>query len=249
MSIAQMSMAWRAEPMSPTQKLVLLSLADNANDQGDCYPSVAQIVRRTCLSERAVQGAIQALEDSGFLRRIVRAGTSNAYLLTIGSALETAERQGQDLSPTPASAAPPHDVHPAADAPHPHPTCTPPPQQMHPTPAAAAPKPSLNHHLNRQGTVNTKASTVAKPADVPDAVWRDFLAIRKAKRAPMTATALRGIEREAAKAGMSLAAALAECCERGWQGFNAGWVLDQRRGGASSRRETTEEFNRRSAAE
>lgn len=63
-----------------------------------------------------------------------------------------------------------------------------------------------------------------KPADVPDSVWLDFLAIRKAKRAPLTDTALAGIEKQARAAGMDLAAALAMCCERGWQGFDAGWV-------------------------
>lgn len=63
-----------------------------------------------------------------------------------------------------------------------------------------------------------------KPGDVLDAVWTDFLAIRKAKRAPLTATALRAIESEAAKAGMSLNAALVECCARGWQGFRADWI-------------------------
>jgi hypothetical protein len=35
---------------------------------------------------------------------------------------------------------------------------------------------------------------------------------------------LHGIEREATKAGMALCDALAMCCERGWQGFNAEWI-------------------------
>jgi len=65
---------------------------------------------------------------------------------------------------------------------------------------------------------------VVKPEGVSDSVWSDFQAIRKAKRAPLTATALDGIEREAIKAGMTLADALAMCCARGWQGFKAEWV-------------------------
>lgn len=68
------------------------------------------------------------------------------------------------------------------------------------------------------------AAPPGKPGDVLDAVWTDFLAIRKAKRAPLTATALRAIESEAAKAGLSLNAALVECCARGWQGFRADWI-------------------------
>lgn len=58
---------------------------------------------------------------------------------------------------------------------------------------------------------------------VPSEVVRDFKAIRKAKKAPITETAMAGIRREAEKAGLSLHAALALCCERGWSGFKADW--------------------------
>lgn len=62
------------------------------------------------------------------------------------------------------------------------------------------------------------------PGDVDPRQWGDWLALRKAKRAPVSETALAGIRREAAKAGMTLQAALAECCSRGWAGFKAEWV-------------------------
>ncbi len=71
---------------------------------------------------------------------------------------------------------------------------------------------------------------MVKPEAVSDSVWSDFLAIRKAKRAPLTQTALDGIQREASKAGMGLADALALCCARGWQGFKADWVAGQKPG-------------------
>lgn len=51
----------------------------------------------------------------------------------------------------------------------------------------------------------------------------DFLQLRKTKKAPLTMTALEGIQREAAKAGINLAAAVAICCENGWAGFKADW--------------------------
>lgn len=55
-------------------------------------------------------------------------------------------------------------------------------------------------------------------------VVADFRALRKAKKAAITATAVEGIRREAAKAGMTLEAALELCCLRGWTGFKAEWV-------------------------
>jgi DNA-binding transcriptional regulator YhcF (GntR family) len=53
---------------------------------------------------------------------------------------------------------------------------------------------------------------------------KDWLAIRKAKRAPLTETALEGVAREAAIAGITLAQAIKESAERGWQGFKASWL-------------------------
>jgi hypothetical protein len=63
-----------------------------------------------------------------------------------------------------------------------------------------------------------------KPQAVSIAVWQDFVGFREKNRAPLTPTALQGIEREAERAGMSLQEALAMCCARGWKGFNARWI-------------------------
>jgi len=72
-----------------------------------------------------------------------------------------------------------------------------------------------------------KATGVACPDFVDPQVWADFLSIRKAKKAPMTETALKGIEREAKKAGWSLEKAISECVTRGWQSFKADWVKEK----------------------
>jgi hypothetical protein len=65
---------------------------------------------------------------------------------------------------------------------------------------------------------------LACPQSVQESTWSDFLQVRKAKKAPVTAAAIAGIEREARKAGWSLEKALLECCARGWAGFKAEWV-------------------------
>lgn len=61
-------------------------------------------------------------------------------------------------------------------------------------------------------------------AGVADGVIDDWLAHRKAKKATVTETVITGIEREAAKAGISLQSALEAMCQRGWTGFKAEWV-------------------------
>lgn len=54
-------------------------------------------------------------------------------------------------------------------------------------------------------------------------VLADYMQLRRAKRLPLTETAIRGIEREAQKAGVTINAALQICCECGWAGFRADW--------------------------
>lgn len=61
-------------------------------------------------------------------------------------------------------------------------------------------------------------------AGIDPQVVEDFKALRKAKKAAITETALEGIKREAEKAGYTLERALRTCCERGWVGFKADWV-------------------------
>ena len=55
----------------------------------------------------------------------------------------------------------------------------------------------------------------------------DYIAIRLAKNAPLTATAMEGLKREAAKAGMTLEQAITYSTEQGWQGFKAEWLLNK----------------------
>lgn len=67
-------------------------------------------------------------------------------------------------------------------------------------------------------------SIVEKPVDVDDDVWSDFISHRKKKKAEITQTAMKGILREADKAGWLLNDALIEIVARGWTGFNSDWV-------------------------
>ncbi|HEJ1863949.1 TPA: helix-turn-helix domain-containing protein [Pseudomonas aeruginosa] len=128
MSTIIMSACWPLQGMSPAQKAVLISLADQANDQGVCWPAVDSIATRCCLSKRAVQQAIKWLRSVGIVSVEERQGRSTMY------------------SVTPAAYAPPQEMHlsskctRAGNAPTPADAAPPPPQEMHPTPAASAPR-------------------------------------------------------------------------------------------------------------
>jgi len=62
-----------------------------------------------------------------------------------------------------------------------------------------------------------------KQSGIDSQLAKDFLKIRKAKRAPLTETALNGICREALLAGISPEDAIRICTERNWQTFNSTW--------------------------
>lgn len=63
---------------------------------------------------------------------------------------------------------------------------------------------------------------------VDPGVVRDFKAHRQRIKADVTATVMKGFVREAAKANMTLEAALVICCERGWRFVKADWLERER---------------------
>lgn len=58
-------------------------------------------------------------------------------------------------------------------------------------------------------------------------VAKDFLTVRKAKKSPLTATAIALIAREAGKAGITTSQAIAIATARNWVSFKAEWVADK----------------------
>lgn len=172
MSIRLMSRVW--ESSFPTsQKMLLLALADCANDEGVCWPSVPVMARKCSLSERTVQRCLQELmaDDLKVIKRTWRDGTSCIYQIDMaaivafdqrtaaaGQSSESADRHsggdrhsgvGRNPGPNPR-----HHVtgdtmsqvtpcHPTGDTMSPHP-------RHHVTPRGdtMSPKPSFESSLN-----------------------------------------------------------------------------------------------------
>jgi uncharacterized protein YdaU (DUF1376 family) len=87
------------------------------------------------------------------------------------------------------------------------------------------------------------ALLAAVDLDLPADLAEEFLAHRKRKRAPLTASALAGLKAEALKAGVSLESAVRKALARGWTGFEAAW-LDPTRTVNGSKQSALEERNR-----
>lgn len=78
MSIRLMSVVWELD-LPDSEKLALLALADSANDDGLCWPSMATLARKCSKSDRTVQKAIQSLIEKGHLSRDERPGKGVLY--------------------------------------------------------------------------------------------------------------------------------------------------------------------------
>lgn len=85
MSIRYMNWAWELE-LPPVEKLVLLKLADNANDSGGSYPSIKLVAKLCSISARTAQRVVKRLSTENVVRvekRFRRDGSqsSNHYTL------------------------------------------------------------------------------------------------------------------------------------------------------------------------
>ncbi|HHV9263379.1 TPA: helix-turn-helix domain-containing protein [Escherichia coli] len=90
MSMELMVKAMKIRVGNPLRKLVLIKLADNASDQGECWPSYQHIADQCEISKRSVMNHIAALCDSGLVKKVTRKGekgnSSNIYLLHLDGA-------------------------------------------------------------------------------------------------------------------------------------------------------------------
>lgn len=95
MSFKLVAIAFDIKVGNPLRKMVLLKLADQANDDGECYPSYESIAKACEISRRSVITHIQWLEDNGFLRIEKRFNAkenknfSNRYYLNLNKSQKT----------------------------------------------------------------------------------------------------------------------------------------------------------------
>lgn len=249
--------------LQPTTRHVLLTLACHMNDAGEsCYPSIELLCKETGLSNRAVITHLQKAAESGWVK-VGKHGfagqrwANNEYRMSWPTDIcleKDAEKVVNDV----------HNVEEKVV------------NKVHDLPKKAVnlvPKGSepddrkVVNDVHTSTSINSSKSTslntiTAPKKSSPDLLSKidpqiaaDFMAIRKAKNLPLTKTALGGIEREAERIGYTLEQALRTCCERGWAGFKADWILREEsqkgmvvNGRLPNKQEALEESNRAATA-
>jgi len=86
-------MSWKAldwatgiRVSSPTMRLIVILLANKADEKFSCYPSVGTLVTESCAARSAVLETLRRLEAEGFITRVAQyhesgAQRSSRYLL------------------------------------------------------------------------------------------------------------------------------------------------------------------------
>jgi hypothetical protein len=91
MSIKIMADVWSNGPTDKAQLLVLLALADFADDNGSCWPSVAAVGVKARMSERNARRVIRDLEAAGHLSVVTGGGRFGCSQYVVGNPDKSAQ--------------------------------------------------------------------------------------------------------------------------------------------------------------
>ncbi|WP_194948358.1 helix-turn-helix domain-containing protein [Actinomyces trachealis] len=102
MSYRAMNWAWNLTDLGMAESFILVSLVDQANDDGYCWPSQATLAARSRQSERSVRRNLARLEEYGLIK-VVRRSTqggrrSNLYWLNVGADFSLQTKQPDNLA-------------------------------------------------------------------------------------------------------------------------------------------------------
>lgn len=216
MSTVIIAQCWPLQ-MPPTAKSVLISLADNANDHGYCWPSLTKISERTCFGRTAVIDAVKWLEAHGVLRadrsdryKTTYIVTPQAYRQPDQSARRTSSDDGGLVREADNEVRQPDNEVREADT-----NRQEPPRTTRKATVKAEASPSARKMLEEEG--------------LPTELITDFLRVRQKHRAEYTPTAHKGFIREAGLAGITLEQAVRIATESSWRGFKAEWIKPEHR--------------------
>ena len=101
MSIRVMSNVWDNGPSSQGPLLVMLALADYANDAGECWPSIKSISEKARMTERGVQKIIRVLEADGWVNIDTGNGRKGCNKYRINPERRDTPEQGTPRTSTP----------------------------------------------------------------------------------------------------------------------------------------------------
>ena len=107
MSNKHINAVWGMDFNTSGDKLVALAIADRANSDGKCWPSIEDISRRCGMSDRNVRKILRRLEESGVVSVLknggmkTKSGYTNLYIINIKGGNHSSGDEGNHSSPKP----------------------------------------------------------------------------------------------------------------------------------------------------
>ena len=242
--------AMSLEVGNPTRKLVLIKLADQANDKGECYPSYSTIAKAAECSKRSAMTHVEQLEKDGFLiiqRRKVKdnQNLSNVYILTLDRAQQPSENSALGSETVALGGSENISLGSENSALGGETVALGGGENISPKPVNN--NQSMNQSMNQEGVTRKTRTTKSLHADdlnallnlgVEKQLAQDWLQTRKEKRAgSLTPTVVAGLQREAAKAGLTVPQAVQVAAERGWGRFMASYLTNEAQGFSGSQKQ------------
>lgn len=194
-----MTQAWSAVVGDHTDKLVLLALADNANDAGECYPSLTNIASRCEMHRATAVRSIQSLESSGHISRTNRPGRNTVYQVhpsqpaTSRTELLVAESNQSQRATNPSQPA------------------TSPSPLINPSPSENRHKPSTRRDVT--------ISDEPPPSNLNVEAWHRWVQYRKQIRKPIQPPSTAAAQRKLAAFGPDQSAVVEQSIANGYQGL------------------------------
>lgn len=216
MSMELMVKAMKTKVGNPLRKLVLIKLADNASDQGECWPSYQHIADQCEIDRSTVRKHIKQLEMQGLVRIENREGpkgnSSNLYRITlcrpVGPNSTPVGPESTGVGPQPTGGVGPESTRTSHSF---EPVTEPVEQAVSAAPSAKKKAPNFD-------------PMTAKPSNVSDQAWADWCQHRREIRKPLTKTSC---ERQASQLAKHHApdAVINQSISNGWTGLFPDKVL------------------------
>ena len=206
MSMRLMVQAMNCEVGNPARKLVLLKLADNANDDGICFPSYQYIADKCEMTRRSAISHIEYLIKMGLVSKKERknkdGSISNLYFLHLEQGSENFALGGENISLGSENFA---------------------------LGGSENISPRTSHSLEpvnepKKTTQKSESEILLEQFGISGQLAKDFITHRKAKKAPITKRVMTCIDNNARIAGIETSFAIEIILARGtWITFDATW--------------------------
>ncbi|MCK4705384.1 MAG: helix-turn-helix domain-containing protein [Gammaproteobacteria bacterium] len=217
MSLEATRLAWRLK-LKSSQKLVILSLADRADSNNFCFPSISRLTEDTCLNRKTVLDAVKHLEIIGLITIEKGLGKGNKYTLILEN-------------PVPKRTLVPKTVRVPKTAPVPVPKTVPPSPKngttTSPENGTLIYQSNLSTNLPVESNIYKKLDFTCWPSFPDKQILDDWFKMRKRLKADVTQTVVNRMGKQltlCVDAGYLIDDCIGEAVERNWKGFKLGWM-------------------------